>query len=361
LADEADKTEPATPKKKEDARKKGQVAQSRDVSTVLLLITATLVAASPLAARVAHVVTEYAVRIWGGVLIQPGSIADFHALFMNIGLAVGVTMFPIALVFMVVGLVSNVVQIGWMLSAEAMAPKFEKMNPIAGMKRFVSTDRLYELGKSLIRLVLVVTVLVWLLTPAMPEVFSYIGAPAAAIGLLAGGILKQTVWTILAIFIVVAAIDYMWQRLQYEKRLRMTKQEVRDEAKQREGDPQVKSRIRQIQREVAQRRMFEAIDDADLVVVNPTHFAVALQYRPPEQSSPKVIAKGRNHVALRIRRRAEELGIPIVENPPVAQLLYKTAKVDREIPEELYQAVAEVLAYLYKLNPRKSNGWRAAS
>ena len=132
------------------------------------------------------------------------------------------------------------------------------------------------------------------------------------------------------------------------------------EESQKSGAEQVKSRIRQIQREVAQRRMFEAIADADVVVVNPTHYAVALQYRPPEQSSPKVLAKGRNHVALRIRRRAEELGIPIVENKPVAQLLYRTAKIDREIPEDLYQAVAEVLAYVYKLDPTKASGWRAA-
>jgi flagellar biosynthesis protein FlhB len=212
----------------------------------------------------------------------------------------------------------------------------------------------------MIRLAFVLWILWWFMTPAMPEVFTLMGAATVETGKLGGGLLKKTVWLILVVFGFFAAIDFVWQRYQHEKRLRMSKQEVKDEAKQREGDPKVKSRIRQLQREVAQQRMMEAVADADVVVVNPTHYAVALQYRPPEQSSPKVLAKGRNHVALKIRGRAESLGIPIVENPPVAQLLYKTAKIDREIPEDLYQAVAEVLAYVYKLDRRKARGWRAA-
>ena len=360
MADDAEKTEDATPKKKEDARRKGQVAQSRDVSTVLLLMAAAFALSSPLGVGLSVTVFETARTIWGGSLIVPDSVEDFHAIFLKLGLVILTSLAPFALIFMVVGMASNLAQIGWMISPEALRPKFEKLNPISGLKRMVSIDRLYELAKSIFRLIVVVSVLVWLLAPVLPDVLSHIGASPVAIGTLGGALLKRTIWTVLGIFAVFAAVDYIWQRYQHEKRLRMTKQEVRDEAKQREGDPKVKSRIRQIQREVAQRRMFEAIADADVVVVNPTHFAVALQYRPPEQSSPKVLAKGRNHVALRIRRRAEELGIPIVENPPIARLLYSTAKIDREIPEDLYQAVAEVLAYVYKLDPTKGNGWRAA-
>jgi len=360
LADDAEKTEAATPKKKEDARKKGQVAQSRDVSTVVLLISGVLALSSPLGARLAQVVHETAKVVWGGVWIVPDSVADYHAVFLKVSLVVLAALAPFALLFMVVGMAGNLVQIGWMVSPEAMQPKFEKLNPLSGLKRMVSLDRLYELAKSILRLVVVVAILVWLLGPRLPEVLTHIGASTVSIGLLGGDLLERTTWTILAVFAVFAVVDYVWQRYQHEKKLRMTKQEVRDEAKQREGDPKVKSRIRQIQREVAQRRMFDAIADADVVVVNPTHYAVALQYRPPEQSSPKVLAKGRNHVALRIRRRAEELGIPIVENKPVAQLLYRTAKIDREIPEDLYQVVAEVLAYVYKLDPTRANGWRAA-
>ncbi len=360
MADDAEKTEDATPKKKEDARRKGQVAQSRDVSTVLLLMAAAFALSSPLGVDLSATVYETARTIWGGSLIVPDSVEDFHAIFLKLGLVILTSLAPFALIFMVVGMASNLAQIGWMISPEALRPKFEKLNPISGLKRMVSMDRLYELAKSIFRLIVVVSVLVWLLAPVLPDVLTHIGASPVAIGTLGGALLKRTIWTVLGIFAVFAAVDYIWQRYQHEKRLRMTKQEVRDEAKQREGDPKVKSRIRQIQREVAQRRMFEAIADADVVVVNPTHFAVALQYRPPEQSSPKVLAKGRNHVALRIRRRAEELGIPIVENPPIARLLYSTAKIDREIPEDLYQAVAEVLAYVYKLDPTKGNGWRAA-
>ena len=361
MADDAgEKTEDATPKKKEDARKKGQVAQSRDISTVLLLAAGVAALSSPLGARLGRMVFETAQRSWGGLLIRPDSVADYHALLLHHGLLMALGLAPFALIFIVVGIASNVVQIGWMLSAEALAVKFEKMNPISGMKRMFSLDRIYELAKALIRLGVVIWVLWWLIEPTMPEVFTLMGANLLETARLGGSLLQRTMWTILTVFAVFAIVDYVWQRYQHEKKLRMTKQEVRDESKQREGDPKVKSRIRQIQREIAQQRMFDAVSEADVVIVNPTHYAVALQYRPETQSSPKVLAKGRNYVALRIRRRAEELGIPIVENPPIAQLLYKTAKIDREIPEDLYQAVAEVLAYVYKLNPRQGARWRAA-
>lgn len=357
---DSEKTEAATPKKKEDARKKGQVAQSRDVSTVILLGAGALAISSPLGVRLARMVFETCRQMWSGMLGQPGTLADYHAVFLHTGAVIAIALAPFALIFMAAGAASNIIQIGWMVSAEAMEPKFSKMNPITGMKRLVSVDKLYELAKALLRLSVVVVILYWLLMPAMPRIFDLIGADTIGVGAVGADLLEQTVWVILAVFAIFAIADYAWQRFQYEKKLRMTKQEVRDETKQREGDPKVKSRIRQIQRQVAYQRMFEAIADADVVVVNPTHYAVALQYRPPQQTSPKVLAKGRNHVALRIRRRAEELGIPIVENPPIAQLLYKTAKVDREIPEDLYQAVAEVLAYVYKLDPRRANRWRAA-
>ena len=360
MAEDTEKTEDATPKKKEDARKKGQVAQSRDVSTVLLLASAVAALTTPLGARVGMMVIEVAQRLWGGLLARPDSVEDYHAMLLHHGALIALALAPFGLLFMVVGMASNLVQIGWLFSAEALAFKAEKMNPISGFKRMFSMDRIYELGKALIRLAFVLWILWWFMTPAMPEVFTLMDAATVETGKLGGSLLRKTVWLILVVFAFFAAIDFVWQRYQHEKKLRMSKQEVKDEAKQREGDPKVKSRIRQLQREAAQQRMMEAVADADVVVVNPTHFAVALQYRPPEQSSPKVLAKGRNHVALKIRRRAESLGIPIVENPPVAQLLYKTAKIDREIPEDLYQAVAEVLAYVYKLDRRRAKGWRAA-
>lgn len=360
MAEESEKTEDATPKKKEDARKKGQVAQSRDVSTVMLLVAATGALVSPLGTRLGRMILEGCQVAWSGTLTRPDTLADFHALILYFGVLMAVALAPFALLFIVVAMASNVLQIGWMLSAEALAFKIEKLNPISGLKRIVSIDRLYELAKALIRLGVVVAILLWMIQPALPKVFALLDAGTVEIGAFGGRLVEQTMWVILAVFSAFAAIDFFWQRFQHEKRLRMTKQEVRDESKQREGDPKVKSRIRQIQREAAQARMFESVADADVVVVNPTHFAVALQYRPPEQAAPKVLAKGRNHVALRIRGRAEELGIPIVENPPIAQLLYKTARVDREIPEKLYHAVAEILAYVYRLSPhRSSDRWRA--
>jgi len=360
MADEEDKTEPATPKKREDAREKGQVAQSRDVATVALLATAALALGSGLGAGLGRMLVEVARSSWGGALLQPDSLEDYHALLLHHGLRMALALAPFALLFMVVGSAANVAQVGWLVTTEALAFKIDKLDPIAGLRRMFQLDRLYELVKSIAKLAVVVWILWLVLGPALPTIFALLGADVFDIGRVGGALLRRTVWIILAVFAAFAAFDFFWQNWQFEKKLRMTKQEVRDEAKQREGDPKVKSRIRQIQREVAQRRMFEAIQDADVVVVNPTHYAVALQYRPAVQASPKVLAKGRNLIALRIRRRAEELGIPIVENPPIAQLLYKTAKLDREIPEELFQAVAEVLAYVYKLDPRRGQRWRAA-
>ena len=360
MADDANKTEPATPKKREDAREKGQVAQSRDVSTVVLLAVGALALGSGLGERLVKMIFEITRAGWGGAYVQPDSVADYHALLLYHGLRMGLALAPFALLFMVMGVASNVAQVGWLVTTESLAFKFEKLNPLTGLQRRISFDRLYELGKAMIRLAVVGWILVLTLSPRLPEMFSLLGSDVAETARVGGSLLRRVVWTILAVFGAFAAFDFFWQTWQLEKKLRMTKQEVRDEAKQREGDPKVKSRIRQIQREAAQRRMFEAIKDADVVVVNPTHYAVALQYRPQVNASPKVLAKGRNLLALRIRARAQELGIPIVENPPVAQLLYKTAKLDREIPKELFQAVAEVLAYVYKLDPRRGRAWRAA-
>ncbi len=360
MADESDKTEPATPKKREDAREKGQVAQSRDVSTVLMLAVAAFAISSGLGQSLGKMIVDVSRAGWSGTLVQPGSVEDFHALLLHHGLRMALALAPFALLFVTIGVASNVAQVGWLVSTESLGFKFEKLDPIAGMRRMFSLDRLYELGKAVIRLSVVVWILWVTLAPALPEMFSLLAADVVETGRVGGELLRRTVWIILAVFGAFAAFDFFWQTWQLEKKLRMTKQEVRDEAKQREGDPKVKSRIRQIQREAAQRRMFEAIQEADVVVVNPTHYAVALQYRPPLQASPKVLAKGRNLIALRIRARAEALGIPIVENPPIAQLLYKTAQIDREIPADLFQAVAEVLAYVYKLDPRRGRHWRAA-
>lgn len=360
MADQEEKTEEATPKKLEDARKKGQVAQSRDVSTVLLLSGAAVAFASPLGTHLGMRLHEMTQQAWGGTLIRPDSLADYHAVMLHFGAIAALAFAPFGLVFLVIAVASNLVQIGWMISPEALAFKPEKLNPLAGLKRMVSMDKLYEVGKALFRVGVVVWVVWYFMTPAIPEVLTLMAAGVVETGRVGGDLLEKTMWVILAVFAVFAVVDFVWQRYQHAKKMRMTKQEIRDETKQREGDPKVKSRIRQIQREVSQQRMFEAIGEADVVVMNPTHYAVALQYRPPAQSSPKVLAKGRNHLALRIRARAEELGIPVVVNPPVAQLLYKTAKIDQEIPEQLYQAVAEVLAYVYKLKPRNARKWSSA-
>ncbi len=187
MAEESEKTEPATPKKKEDARKKGQVAQSRDVSTVLLLMAATGALASPLGTRLGRGIYETSQAVWGGGWVLPDSLADYHALMLHVGLFLALMLAPFAAIFMVIGIASNVVQIGWMLSPEALAPKFEKMNPLTGLKRMVSVDKLYELAKALLRLAVVMAILWWLLAPSMPEVFTLLDAGVVETGRLVAG------------------------------------------------------------------------------------------------------------------------------------------------------------------------------
>ena len=187
-----------------------QVAQSRDVSTVLLLVAGTLALSSPLGAGLVRLVYQNAQRMWSGILIRPQTIGDFHAVLLDASLLFMTALAPFAGIYLVVGVASNVTQIGWMLSAEALEPKLEKMNPIQGMKKFVSLDRLYELAKALLRLVVVVAVLVWLLAPAMPDVLGHIGADVVSIGVLGGDLLRKTIWAILTIFAIFAVVDYVW-------------------------------------------------------------------------------------------------------------------------------------------------------
>ena len=220
-------------------------------------------------------------------------------------------------------------------------------------------SKLYDLAKGVLKQVVVVYILWRVMWPSLGKVLRLMDAHPAISALTTGQLLRQMIWLILISLVVFAVADFAWQRYRFEKRLRMTKQEVRDELKQREGDPKVKSRIRQMQREIATSKMIEAVADADVVVTNPTHFAVALSYQPPRETTPKVVAKGRNYIAKRIREAARESGVPIVENPPLARLLFKTCEVDRSIPENLYQAVAEVLAYVYRLDPMRAETWRS--
>jgi len=357
---EGEKTEAPTPKKREEAREKGNVAQSKDVPTLLVLAVAVAALASPLGGRVASFVLDLSRASLGGRLVRPDSAAEYQAVLVHAVAGAMLAMAPLVLLVAAVGVVSHLVQTGLLFTTYPLVPRWQKLSPAAGVKRMVSPERLFDLVKALLKLAVTLGLLWWILEPSIPLLMSLMDASPIESVRAAGELALKLVLAVLALFALFAAIDVVWVRFRHEEKLKMTKSEVRDEHKQREGDPKLKSKMRRTQQELSRQRMIASVSEADVVVTNPTHYAVALQYRPPAVRAPRVLAKGRNHVALRIRGEAEKHGVPIVENPPVAQLLYRNAALGAEIPESLYKAVAEVLAMVSRLDPRRAAAWRSA-
>ncbi len=247
------------------------------------------------------------------------------------------------------GLAAAFGQTGWLITTKKITPDLNKLNPLNGLKRIFSLNGAVDLGKNLLKLILVaflfylvvkgkVTYLPLLPTMEMPAILSFLHS-----------ILIRLLMTILAVQICIAGADYMYQRFQYMKKLRMTKQEIKDEHRQSEGDPMVKARIRGLRLQRARQRMMASVPKADVVVTNPTHFACALKYDPDSMNAPMLVAKGQDLVAFRIRELAEQHDIMIVENPPLARALYAAVEIDREVPPEHYKAVAEVISYVFRL------------
>jgi len=357
---EGERTEPATPKRREDAREKGDLATSREIPTVLVLLAVLLAAFSGIGAGLVLSVGEQAHDVWSGVEIHPRTMGDFHTLLLHHGKRTGLALAPLMAVIMLSGIVAYVGQTGPMWAGKALGFKTSRINVFQGLKRLVDKNKLFELAKAALKLGLMAAA-AWLTLGGQLEGL-YRLVDVGVWGSLGVGMELSRRFAIaaLVLLILVALVDLFWVLHRHEEKLKMTKQEVRDERKQREGDPQQKGRLRQLQRELTRQRMIRDVAAADVVVTNPTHFAVALRYAQGERSAPHVLAKGRGHVALRIREEARGHGIPLVENKPLAQVLYRTVEVGREIPENLYQAVAEVLAYVYRLRPRSAGaGGRA--
>jgi flagellar biosynthetic protein FlhB len=250
---------------------------------------------------------------------------------------------------MTVGLVSSLAQTGWLVTFSKITPDLGKLSPFRGLSRIFSMPGLVEFGKSIAKLILVavlfyvalhsrIQALPLLPTMELPSILSFLHQA-----------LVRLLFTVAFVDIVIAAADYMFQRHSMMKKLRMTKQEVKDENRQTEGDPMVKARLRNMRAQRARQRMMAAVPKADVVVTNPTHYACALKYDPETMNAPVLVAKGQDLVALRIREMAEQHGISIVENPPLARALYAAVEIDREIPPEQYKAVAEVISYVFRL------------
>ncbi len=356
-----EKTEPATPRKLQKARDKGDVPQSQDVPILMMLLVTFIAMLSPLGENMGMMLADFAREAWGGGLVRPQNIADLYALILHSGGEIARVLLPFFLLFIVVACASFWMQVGFLLTAEKLRWSLKNFDIVKGLKRLFGLDRVYKLFKSIIKLTVYAVIVYFVMKPHIEGMMALMGADVMQTAIEAGSILKEVMIYILLVSVLFALIDIVWVRYRYQKKMKMTKQEVRDEVKQRQGDPKVRAQIRKKQFAMAGQRMIGAVAEADVVVTNPTHYAIAIQYRPPEIITPRVVAKGRNKLALKIKAEARRLGVPIVENPPTAQLLYKLVPVDSEIPENLYKAVAEVLAYIFRLSPGSRQGWKKAS
>lgn len=276
-------------------------------------------------------------------------VSDASAFSLEILYQFLAVLLPFLLPIAIAGIIANVMQVGFQLNTEAMALKLTKLNPVSGMKRFVSLKSLVELAKSMVKILFIGSIAYTLVKSDMQEFPALIHQEVGQILVFIARVSLKVCFFVCLAMIVLAVLDYIYQLWQHEQDLKMTKQEVKDEQKQTFGDPKVKARIRSVQLEMARRRMMEAVPEADVVITNPTHLAIALKFDAKEMTAPRVLAKGSGHIAQRIREIAVEHQIPLVEEKPLAQALYKMVEIGEYIPAELYRAVAEVLAYVYRL------------
>ena len=349
-----EKTEPATQKKLEDARKKGQVAKSRELTNGLELLALFLILKFwvgnmgiqflELFGNIYSRIPEVTVYRQNTMPEREASVV-FAQLLFNVLLIVA----PIFLLGYLIAFVTDVAQVKWQPTMKPLKPKFSKLNPISGFKKIFSPNSLMELVKSIAQIGLILYICYTYLKDKWVILFNLYDLSLMD----ALGIAAQTVTDlgirISVLYMSIALADFIYQRVKFKNDMKMTKQEVKEEFKQQEGDPQIKGKIRQKMREASMRRMMQDLPQADVVITNPTHYAVAIKYDPEVADAPLVIAKGEAHLAARIKEVAKENGIEIVENKPLARMLYANVEVGQAVPPELYQAVAEVLAFVYHL------------
>jgi flagellar biosynthetic protein FlhB len=330
-----EKTEKATSKKREEARNKGQVAISREVSSAMVLLASLgffYFAGSWMFWNLAEVIA----RVFENVgTLRFNTIDDASIFSMEVLNRLLAILIPFLLPLAVLGFAVNVVQVGLKFSTEAISPKFSKLNPISGMKRFVSLKSLVELVKSVLKLVFIGTIAYLLVKGDLKSFPLLVHQEVGQILVFIARVSLKICFFVCLAMIILSILDFLYQRWQHEQDLKMTKQEVKDEQKQTHGDPKVKSRIRSLQLEMARRRMMEAVPEADVVITNPTHFAIALKFKAEEMAAPRVLAKGAGHVAQRIKEIAAEHQVPVVEDKPLAQALYKMVELGDYIPAEL--------------------------
>lgn len=350
MADKDEKTEQPTSRRRSQARKEGQVAKSIELNSSVLLIMSFLyfLVAGPKVVGTIKEFAAYILRNTASFELKPETLPDIYMLILK---NAGRVILPFLIYIFVVGVIVNIAQVGWFWTWKPMKPKMLKLNIFKGFKKiFGSKDAAVKLIKSILKMSIIFWVLYVTIKPYVPEFVKLSDNSSLTNALMfAIGVMTKAIYRTCLMLLVIAVIDFFYQRHKHEKDLKMTKQEVKDERKNMDIDPKIKAKIRQMQMQMARKRMMGAVPEADVVVTNPTTFAVAIKYDPETMDAPIVVAKGARLIAQKIKQIAIDNNVPIVEDKPLARDLYKNVEINQPVPLRLYKAVAKVMAYVYNL------------
>ena len=354
MAEESDlsqKTEEPTLRRLDEARKKGQTASSREINHWFMIGAGSLWIGvfGPQVARDLGVVL---LKFVESPHAMPTDSEHLRIILLHLMRDVGGVLLLPVLIMMAAALAAGVLQGGFVIALDRIMPNLERISLFSGAQRLFSMRAILEFVKGIVKLCIVAAVVTMLVMPQMKGLANFTGLDMVQVGRTIYDLSKSVFLDVLVVVSVIAALDFLYQRYEFRKSLRMSRQELREEFKQTEGDPTIKSRLRQLRMERARRRMMAAVPEADVVIPNPTHFAVALKYEPTEMNAPKLVAKGADLIAKKIREVALENEVAIVENPPLARALYSGVELDEEIPKEHYKAVAEIIGYVFRLKKK---------
>lgn len=350
-----EKTEKATPKKRNDQRKEGNIFQSKEI-----VIAATLIATFTSFKFLYSLIESTLSKSVKSFFSLAGSMdvikqSDMPQIFINCLITFAIAAAPMLLIAGLVAVIATIAQTKGLVTFKSLKPKFSRMNPLSGLKNMVSLKGLIEMLKSIIKIIILFYIIYLTLKNEINDIPKMIDMSVTEAVAVIGRIIWNVVLKVMIAFVFVALFDFMYQKWSYEKKLRMSKQEVKEEYKMTEGDPKIKGQIKQKQQAMSRQRMMQAVPEANVVIRNPTHYAVALKYDHEKNRAPVVVAKGEDYMALKIIEIAQEHNVVIMENKPLARALYAEVGIDMEIPSEFYNPVAEILAYVYSLNEKELN------
>lgn len=356
--DAGDKTEAPTPRRREESRSKGQIARSQDLSSSILLLGG-MICLRWFGPHLIETLTGALRHHISMTDVPDATQIDVIPIMMSLTAAVLGAVGPIMVGLLIVALISHLIQVGFVFTTDPLAPNLNKLNPINGFQRLFSMRTIVQLGMNMLKLTFVCLVGYSVIESRLGKIFLAMEVGGWAQLALVAQIVYEIGLILAVVLFVLALIDYIWQRWRHEQDIKMTKEEVKEELRRMEGDPVIKQRRRKMQLAAALQHIRKNVPKADVVVTNPTELAIAIKYDSDNMAAPRVIAKGQDYLAAKIREIAAKYGIPIIERKPLAQALFKTVEVGQEVPEQFYKAIAEILAYVYELNGKARKARRA--